>query len=177
MNKIYLFDKIYQRLVSEEDASFIFELRTDKQLAKHLSVTNGTVQDQVDWIKNYKVREAIGLEYYFITENEDGEKFGLNRIYNMKDNTFELGSWLFKKDAPSGISILSDIATREYGFNILNLTKMVFEVRRENKSVIKYHHLFLPSLVREDELNYYYSLSKDKFNSQKIKILKIYGKE
>lgn len=177
MYKIYIDDEIYQRFVITEDAAFIHELRTNAQLSLFLSATNGSVESQIKWIEEYKERERKGKEFYFITEKNQNEKFGVNRIYNIKCNVFEVGSWLFKRDSPSGISILSDISTRDYGFNVLNLDEMVFQVRKGNKSVIKYHKHFLPTLEGEDALNYYFRLNKKAFNSRKSKILKIYGKE
>lgn len=176
MYKKYILDGIYQRFVTIEDASFIHELRTNPQLSVFLSITKGTVFSQIKWIEDYKKREARGLEFYFITENNKNEKFGVNRIYNISGRVFEIGSWLFKRNSPSGVSILSDISTREYGFNVLNMDEMVFQVRKENKSVINYHKHYLPDLISEDDLNYYFSLNKTTFNRQKFKLLNIYGK-
>jgi RimJ/RimL family protein N-acetyltransferase len=176
MYKRYIDNEIYQRFVRTEDATFIHELRTNSKLSLFLSATNGSVGSQIKWIEDYKNREHKGQEFYFITENNQGEKFGVNRIYNISGSVFEIGSWLFRRDSPSGIAILSDISTREYGFNVLNLDEMVFQVRKENKSVINYHKHFFANLEHEDNLNYYFRLNKKTFNSQKNKILKVYGK-
>ena len=133
------------------------------------------MQKQIDWIKGYKEREARGEEYYFITLDENGKRFGVNRLYNFDEESFEVGSWLFLNEAKSSVSILSDITTREYGFNLKFPKFCRFEVRKENLSVLAYHKRFSPILVNEDDLNNYYILSKENFDEYKNKLLKVYG--
>lgn len=178
MSRLYrlrLAEGIIQRFVTIEDAEFIYALRNDDNLGKFLSPTKGNVKDQESWIHGYKKREENSEEFYFITESISGEKFGVNRIYNVSNDQFELGSWLFKKNCPPNVAILSDLAARDYGFDRLSFNQMVFEVRKQNKSVIRYHQLFKPEITHEDDLNLYFKLHKGNYQLSKSKILQLYG--
>ena len=72
------------RFVEEKDAQFILGLRTDSRLGRYISETSLDVLQQVEWIRNYKLREERRKEYYFIYSYE-GESVGVNRIYNIDD--------------------------------------------------------------------------------------------
>ena len=162
------------RLAELQDADFICQLRVDPVLSKNISKTPGTLADQVRWLEEYKKREQIQAEYYFITEDLDGKKWGTTRIYNLGDDHFTLGSWVFLRDAPHGYSIKADILTKEIGFDLLQYPNCYFDVRKDNKTVIKYHRLFHPEIIKEDALNLYFSLSKENFENNKSKILNLF---
>lgn len=157
---------ILLRLAEIEDAKFILKLRTDSKLNKFISYTDNNILQQIDWLKNYKNRELKESEYYFIIENENKEKFGTYRIYNLEKKSFTIGSWLCEHNAPQNIAIKADILCKDFGFNVLNFDICKFDVRKKNKKVIQYHKLFNPELIGEDDLNYYYKLDKNKFNKQ-----------
>jgi hypothetical protein len=163
------------RTVNIEDAEFIFELRTNQALGKYLSKTNGTVLDQQNWINEYKKREEAKQEFYFLSYSENGEKYGLNRVYEITENKFEIGSWLYKTGLEERIPILGDLAIRDFGFDFLSAdTKFcTFNVNKQNKKVLRYHKLFNPTLVKEDAENFYFELSLEKYNSQKQKLINI----
>lgn len=130
---------IHVRLVQESDAEFVAALRSDERLGKYLHKSDGDVEKQRQWIAEYKKREADGLEYYFIFDKE-GQPFGLNRIYNI-DWThliFTSGSWVCKKEIPFELPLLTSVVTDEIAFDILGLIINVFDVRKENKSVVQF---------------------------------------
>jgi hypothetical protein len=160
------------RLVEVKDAEFILDLRTNSLLNQHLSPTSTKIIDQLNWIQNYKLREQQGSEFYFIAQDIEGNKYGTTRLYNFDEKSFEVGSWIFSPEAPSGMAIKADIICREIGFDLLNADYCRFEVRKKNKSVVRYHLGYRPKKVNEDELNLYFILSKEDFNSHKIKLLK-----
>jgi RimJ/RimL family protein N-acetyltransferase len=164
------------QLVNEEDADFIFSLRTDPELSKFLSEVKGTEEDQLLWIKGYKTRELLGDEFYFITlDPTTGQKQGLNRISNLRGDTFELGSWIYKSNLDISVSILGDIAVREIAFDTLGFSVCTFNVRKANKSVLKYHKSYSPEMIAEDNYNYYFKLTHNVFNTNKMKYLEICG--
>lgn len=161
------------RMVEEEDAEFIVALRTNENLAKHLHNTSPDIETQKAWIRAYKEREREQEEFYFIAEAYNGERLGLNRLYNFEGDTFELGSWIFKRGLPESTPIIADIATRDFAFEQLRFNKCKFNVRKANTSVIRYHQLFKPRLVKEDDLNNYYELDFDTYSFYKQKLLKL----
>jgi RimJ/RimL family protein N-acetyltransferase len=161
------------RLVEESDAEFILSLRTDESLNQFLSKTSTSLSAQIDWIRNYKIREEAGNEYYFIAIDENGRRIGTTRLYNFEDDCFETGSWIFSKDAPYGASIKADVIGREYGFERLKVNFCKFEVRKKNLNVVRYHKAYKPDLVGEDELNYYFKIDKSKFSMHSQKLIKL----
>ena len=82
---------VHCRLVNENDASFIVKLRSDEKRSRYIHSTDNDVESQKQWIRDYKIREANGVEYYFIYE-ADGVPFGVNRIYDMHDDHCTEGS-------------------------------------------------------------------------------------
>lgn len=163
------------RLVEEEDAAFIVALRTDEKLSRFLSLTSNDVEAQKEWIRKYKIREQQGQEYYFVAMYQ-GQVYGTTRIYNIEPNCFEVGSWLFSNNTPSGVSILADIIAREYAFEKLNTDICKFEVRKNNLSVVKYHKGYKPTLVRETDQDYFFTLERKTFETYKNKLLTILSK-
>lgn len=166
-----IFD-IKLRTVDVNDAEFILELRNDERKKRFISETTTSVEDQKKWISAYKEREKAGEELYFIGSDKDNIDFGLYRIYKIKTGLPEIGSWVTKPGYNNIINpIKLDVAIKGYVFNDLNFDKLQFEVRKLNSSVIKYHYLFKPVQVGEDELNYYYNLNKTQFEEIKPKLL------
>jgi len=160
------------RLVDLNDAEFILKLRTNSDLNQHISHTSTNIIDQIIWIQNYKLREQHGTEYYFIAVDIEGNKYGTTRIYNIDEKSFEVGSWIFSPESPPGMAIKADIICREIGFDLLNADYCNFQVRKTNKSVLHYHLNYKPKIVNEDEYNIYFILSREDFNTHKIKLLK-----
>jgi hypothetical protein len=164
------------RLVDQSDAEFIFDLRTNPVLSKFLHPVSGDVNNQRRWISSYKKREAEGEEFYFVSlDPESGLRQGVDRLYNFRDNVFELGSWLYLAHLDISKSILGDINAREIAYDYLKFDVCTFEVRKGNKSVIRYHKGYSPELTGEDDINLYFRLSKETFNLYKMKYLNICG--
>lgn len=165
----------YYRLVEEEDYEFIFHLRNDKERGRHLSSIKEDPESQRIWIKNYKLRERSGDEFYFIALNPDNsERMGVFRLYNFTNGYFGTGSWLYKpglKHQP----IIGNIVGKEIGFDFLQYDTCRFDVRKGNSKILAYHKLFNPVLVDEDNLNFYFELSKSSFEKTKNQILKLFG--
>lgn len=164
---------IILRLVDNTDAEFILSLRTDQKLSTHLSATSPALSDQLSWITRYKEREKLGLEYYFMALDADGNRLGTTRIYNLEPGCFETGSWIFSRSAPHGAAIKADIIGREFAFDRLGLEFCKFEVRKGNAKVLKYHRAYHPEVIAEDELNYYFQLGKAAFVKHSQKLIKL----
>lgn len=165
---------VKSRFVEVKDAEFLLSLRTNQRLGRFLSKTENNLENQINWIEAYKVREKNNLEFYFIFDNLEGEKYGVSRIYNFDEKSFEIGSWLFSQNSPLGVSVLADLTTRDFAFEKFKFDYCRFEVRKENLSVVNYHKRFNPELINEDELNYYFKLTKDNYYLFREKLIKLY---
>lgn len=162
------------RFVVESDAEFIVDIRTDESLSKYIHTTDNDIQKQKEWIRAYKQREAKGSEYYFIFYVDD-IPYGVERIYNIKEDSYEHGSLVFKKESPFGASIKADIITREVGFDVLRKKINLFDVSKGNNGVISYHLRYKPEVIGEDEESYHYSLSKENFEKYKKVYMKLFN--
>lgn len=159
------------REVKLDDAEFILKLRTSGR-AQFLNKTQDNITLQYEYIKNYFSKKN---EIYFIIENKFNKKLGTIRIssINLHDKTFEEASWIMSADSWFKESIEGEYIAKNYAYNILNLEKNLFEVRKKNRSVINFHKMYGSKIIREDNLNVYLELTKQSFNENKNKILKI----
>lgn len=161
---------IILRLVEEEDAEFIFELRNDAGLNKFISYTSPKLTDQYKWIQKYKIREEAGREYYFMAQDQSGVKYGTIRLYSIDETSFEIGSWLFHANSPIGMAVKAHFIGFETGFEILKAEYCRFEIRKKNKGVLRYMQDFETTLVNEDDLNYYYTITKESFYKRRSQL-------
>ena len=161
----YLIERygITARLVNEEDAEFIVNLRTDTQKGQFLGATDVNVEKQRNWISEYKRREREGKEYYFMFEKPNGERLGVSRIYEIKEDTFTTGSWVFKKDAPFGAAFLGDIICHEIAFDLFPNSVNLHDVRKANTGVRKYASEFHPTLLFETEFTQHYMNTRENY--------------
>ena len=181
MNKLpsdFELDKygLHVRLVREEDAEFILVLRTNPVLSKYLHPVDNDIEKQRQWIRNYKVRELHGEDYYFIFF--DGQKpIGLIRIYDIDYDASKatVGSWICQQGLPMEQPILVLTICREILFENINAKEDVFDVRKLNKKVLQFHQMMGAEIKSQDEDNYYLTLSKESFVTSKKQILHIFN--
>ncbi len=160
------------RLVCEDDAEFILSLRTDSKLSRFLHSTDNDLEKQKEWIRQYKQREAEGLDYYFIYSS-NGINFGLNRIYNIKGKICTGGSWLCAKDTSPEKSIPSMLIARDIMFDFLDLDEDNFEVRRDNHAVLRFHRMMSCIQTGETEQDIFFKATKNTHLIGKKKILRL----
>ncbi len=159
------------RFVNKDDAEFIVKLRTDPKLGKFLNPTDIDLEKQKKWITDYKKREKLGDDYYFIFFH-NGNRIGLNRIYNINGKkTATAGSWICTPNLPFEIPLLTVVIIREIFFEILQIDIDLFDTRKENKKVIKMHNLIGAHKIFENEIDVYHYLTKDDFKKSKQKFL------
>lgn len=154
------------RFVEESDAQFILDLRT-KEKAKYLSKTDNNLDNQINWIKNYKNREKDGKEFYFVIENKENVRIGLVRAYNIEDDSATSGSWIMIDNSPIENVLESNLLIYEFIFEKLNKEKLFFDVRKDNKKVWRFHKSYGAIQIDEDELDYFFEFKKDNFNKMK----------
>lgn len=164
----YKFDLIF-KLVEESDAEFILSLRTDPVHARYLTHTDNNLQKQIEWIRAYKNREKKRQEYYFLFSDHNHQPLGVIRLYNITADTYTSGSWIVKPGCDEFVSIKSDLFISEFAASELKNKRCVFDVRKDNKKVLRFHKMFA-KITGEDELNYYFTIDEESAK-QKIKFL------
>ncbi len=165
---------LHVRLVRVEDAEFIVKLRTNERNARFIHVTNSNIAIQQEWIRDYKIRETKGEDYYFIFYFEN-KPVGVIRIYDIdyRKKKATAGSWVCESDLPLQIPICILIICREIMFDSLGMEKDCFEVRKGNKQVQRTHKMMGAEIVAEDNLNYYFELSRAIFQEKKKDIVEL----
>lgn len=161
---------LYLRLVDESDADYILKLRTNPKLGKFLNTTKHDIYEQAKWIQDYKKREYIGTDYYFVYFYNN-QRIGLNRIYNINGLTATTGSWICSPGLPIELPLLTVVIIREIFFEILGLEIDYMATRKDNKKVIKMHHLLGAKKTGENEIDVFHSLTKQDFKKNKQKFL------
>lgn len=172
------------REVRVEDAEFIFDLRRSEK-ARYLDAISDNVEDQINYIKNYLIKDN---EWYFIVENKKFQPLGTLRIShvgreriilgpldieNNNKNVFVLGAWIMCDGVTFKESIEGEYLLKRYAFEVLNLEKNYFDVRKGNKRVLNFHKMYGASVINEDDENYYFELTKENFSINSQKFLKM----
>lgn len=161
---------LHARLVNESDSEFILSLRTDSELGKFLNNTDSVLNNQLEWIREYKKREELGQDLYFIYYKDD-EPIGVNRIYEINADSATTGSWVCKPNLPFELPILTVIMIREIFYDLLNLNNEYFDVRKENKKVQRFQKMFGAKEIKSNDLDIFYSLNKQDFTITKLNML------
>lgn len=162
--------------VRVEHAAYIYSLRVDPILKRHLSGPPPSVESQAEWIRGYVEREAAGKEYYFVIERTDGTQCGTVRLYDFqyegdKPASFCWGSWILDEHKTRFSAIESALLVYEIGFNRLGFPSSHFDVRKLNTKVIDFHRKFGAELTGEDEDNVYMRLPREAFELVKPKMM------
>ncbi len=154
------------RLVTEDDAEYIWGLRMDPRYNTHLSQVSGTAEDQRAWITRYKAREAAGSEYYFvICRRDDGRRCGTVRIYDIRDGQFTWGSWILDDAKPPKAALDSALLVYRFAFDVLGLERAVYDVRADNAHTLAFHDRFGGQRTGMDAENVYYEIPAELFRT------------
>lgn len=162
------------RLVEESDAEFILNLRTNPKLSPYISYTSDNILNQIQWIRNYKIKEMQGLEYYYIATDQHNNKYGTIRLYDFDGNSFELGSWIFMPNSPLGMAVKAHFIGLEMGFQFLNMDYCRIRVRKKNIGVVRYIENFKPISTVQDEMDIHFTLSKDNFHNHQFQMPQLF---
>lgn len=66
------------RCIEERDAEITYAMRADPEKSKYIHATQGTVEDQRDYIR--RIREKPG-DFLFVIEDYDGNVIGMKGLY------------------------------------------------------------------------------------------------
>jgi RimJ/RimL family protein N-acetyltransferase len=150
---------LYLRDITEDDAEFVFDLRTNPEKNRYLSATSDRIEDQLNWIVNYKSKDD---QAYFIVCDRYDNKLGCIRMYDPIDDSYCWGSWLMVNGLGPLVAIETVLLIYAYGKN-LGFCEARIDVRQANEYVWKFHEKFSSAtLVMQDDIDRYYVVSEDK---------------
>ena len=164
-----LLKTIKMRLIELEDAEFVLSLRLDPRYNTFISDVRDDIEAQKKWIKDYKVQEAEGKQYYFIIETKDGVPCGTVRIYDLRKDSFSWGSWILNENKTRYAAVESALLVYQFGFEKLKYLKCHFEVMKGNQKVIDFHTKFGAEIINEDDESLYFEIYPDNIKKMKAK--------
>lgn len=165
------------RLIQPSDAGYVQKLRTDPTYNSHLSEVRGTVEDQLSWIKEYKVRENEGSEFYYVIERKDGTRCGLVRLYDIGCERLTWGSWILDANKPRKAALESAILSFGVGFDLLDLPEAFVDVRMDNKKALAFYIRLGKKELCRDERNVYFVYRREKFEVDRCRLLRVVEQE
>ncbi len=161
-------------LVDDEDAGFIFELRSDVVKNKFLNKIDNDIKKQREWIRLYKKREKNKKEFYFTIRNKNNEKLGLVRLYDFIDDSFCWGSFIIKHGVAFYISIEVVMNVYEFAFYNLGFNASHFDVRKDNDRVVAFHKNLVLKLLKKMLIIFILTFQNKNMKLQKKNIRNIY---
>ncbi len=152
-------EQVALREINEDDATFVLSLRCDDKKSKYLHSTKNDLLEQIKYIQNY-YKNKDGW-YFIILRKKTNERIGTYRIYDIRRDSFCIGSWIMVDGITSGELIESDYLIRSFGFNKLKTRKLHFDVRKGNKKVIRYHMRFGARIITQSDEDVFFECYKE----------------
>lgn len=153
---------IHLRLVEPANAGFIHALRIDKKYNQYLSSVDKDVLKQREWILEYKKREALGQEFYYIIHrNSDSLPIGTVRMYDFSGDGYSFcwGSWILNENKTRYAALECALLIYDYAFIDLGFKRCHMDIRKQNLKVIEFHKRFGVKIIGEtgeDYLGHYF---------------------
>lgn len=170
---------IYFRLAETSDAEFIYSLRIDETYNKYLSSINKDVSKQKQWLVDYKKRESLKQEYYYIIHRKsDSLQIGTVRIYDFlqHEKSFCWGSWILTHNKTRYAALECAILIYDFAFFELGFLHCHMDIRKENLKVIDFHKRFGVRIIGETEADLLGHYCVEDYLRVKADIIKIIEK-
>lgn len=156
------------REVLPEDAKFILYLRCDKEKLKYLHETECDIDKQIRYIQRVR---SLNNEWYFIIENKEQKPLGTYRIYDLRSDSFCIGSWIMIDGCSYYETIEGEYLVKMFGFEKTGFNKFHFDVRKENQKVLRFHKLMGAKQIGETEQDILFECTKNDYLKNVRKIL------
>ncbi len=161
------------RLIGVEDAAYVYGLRINPSYNRHLSKVTGTIEDQKLWIESYKAREAAGQEFYYVIEGKDGTRCGLVRLYDIKADRFNWGSWILDENKPRKAALESAVLSFGIGFDVLQRDLAEVDVRLENTHAEAFYSRLGMTEIHRTDQDIFFTYSCARFQADRAHYLSL----
>lgn len=161
------------RLITPDDADYVYALRTNPQYNRYLSEVFGDVEDQRRWIESYKHREARAHEFYYIIERSDGVRCGVVRLYDIEQGSFTWGSWILDENKPKKAALESAVLSFSVAFDALALKLARVDVAIQNMHAARFYERFGMSEIKRTESQIFFEYSREQFYAGKHRFMPI----
>ncbi|MDI9257204.1 GNAT family N-acetyltransferase [Flavobacterium sedimenticola] len=131
--------RCYLREFSVDDAQHFYDLNTDKEVIKYTGdVAFQNVQEARSFLENYHQYQQYGYGRWAVIHKETGEFLGWCGLkFSPDDNETDLGFRFFRKYWNQGYATETAKACIDYGFNELQLIKIVGRAMEANTASIR----------------------------------------
>lgn len=139
MKKILETSRTYLRELSTDDAENFFLLNSDKDVLKYTGDKPfESILKTKEFLKNYNPYQEFGYGRWAVIDKSNNEFLGWCGLkFTRELNEVDLGFRFFKKHWNKGYASETAKACVDYGFEKLNLTKIVGRAMKENSASIK----------------------------------------
>ena len=139
MKTILKTDRCYLRELSVDDAQSFYDLNADPEVVKYTGdKAFNDIHEAKSFLQNYNQYELYGYGRWAVIDNSTGDLLGWCGLkYSSDLNEVDLGFRFFKKYWNQGYATETAKASIEYGFNELNLAKIVGRAMEANIGSIK----------------------------------------
>jgi len=137
------------RSVAESDAEVTYKMRTDPEKSRYIHATNGTVEDQLNYIK--RQREKTG-DYLFLVEDLNGNAIGMKGIYDYdpEKNTVESGRFIGYGTQVQNIEAM--VLSLDFAFDILGVDIVTMSALENNAAMVSIQKKFGVDFTHRDKL-------------------------
>lgn len=160
------------RLVNVYDAEFIVSLRSDPERTKFMVTLSEDLENQRQWIREYKKREEEGSDYYLIYSDHDGSTIGVNRISKINFETLSCKlSGFIKKKGNKADTAAMFLIQKEIVFDTLGLLFSIAEIHEKNYKMLKYWEYFNYKIAKNENNFLHLVLTKVAFQNGKLSFI------
>lgn len=161
------------RSVEERDAEITFKMRSDPEKSRFFHAANGTVDDQLNYIKQQRQKPG---DYLFIIEDLTGTPIGMKGLYNYNPDKNEVESGRFVGFGSQVQNVEALLLSCDFAFNILKVTTINMAALETNsvmlgiqkKLGVVFTYKDIPAGMKDYNLHSY--LTKDLYLSARPKV-------
>jgi [ribosomal protein S5]-alanine N-acetyltransferase len=139
MNKIIETNRLYLRELSVDDAQHFYHLNSDEEVIKYTGdKAFSSIEEAQIFLKNYNSYQKYNYGRWAVIDKSTTEFIGWCGLkYSPELDAVDIGFRFFKKYWNQGFATESAKACLEYGFEKLQLPKIVGRAMEENIASIK----------------------------------------
>ncbi|HSL05495.1 MAG TPA: GNAT family N-acetyltransferase [Nitrospiraceae bacterium] len=125
------------RPITDNDAAFVVELRSNPKLNRYLHTNSNRVEDQLAWLARYY--ECEGAYYFVIERRTNGMPEGVIALYDidMATSCGEWGRWILKPSSLAAVE--SAYLVYRTAFELLGLNSVYCRTAADNQKVVSFH--------------------------------------
>ncbi len=132
-------ERTIMRMLSKEDAIDFFNLNLDKEVLKYTGdLPFENMQASIDFLTNYEQYQKYGVGRLAVIDKTTSKFIGWCGLkYSEKKDEYDIGFRFYKKYWNKGFATETAKKCLDFGFNKLNIDKIVGRAMKENIGSIK----------------------------------------